>query len=590
MDASAPYLSSDETDTYSSLSDWSSSSNPEPKTFADLIAATKADAGIPVKQRRDECAALQSMFKRLGHRPNETAIAGDPRELDRRLRALANCAKPPKGANLRNIRMRCRSAYHRFVAQAGLAAPEPKIVVIPPSWRELAAAFPHSTGFSVQRFVHFAVEHRLEPVDIDDTVVERFSTTLTALKHPRPHVANLIKGWNVLAAEPDRGLNRLSDRRGATDSYTVQLDELHPALQADIEDYFAWRRPSRATLSRRQPYCKPLKPSSAKKSVELVRQYLGLLRQSQVDIAAMQSLAEAVTLDNIETATVALLDRSGQETSNHLHNMLSTLSRIARTWIRMAPEDLADLAGWITEHRPHYDGMVARNIERLLVLQDPRNRAALLDLPFRLMELARRSESERGAYLAQKAVAIELLLQTAMRIGNLVKLRFDQHIIRSAVGRGSAMFVLVEHHEVKNGQAVRVQLPGVSAGLLEEYQQKFLPRLRNRGSGLLFPGKDGRAKGVGTFGKQLQAAIQEHAGLAIHPHLFRAIAVFIYLEHHPGDVVTMQRVLGDRSLQVVQKHYSFLDQIKARKGHQDAVMAERTRLRVRPPRRQGAPR
>lgn len=174
-----------------------------------------------------------------------------------------------------------------------------------------------------------------------------------------------------------------------------------------------------------------------------------------------------------------------------------------------------------------------------------------------------------------------------MRVGNLSRLRFDTHIVQAAVGRASATFVLVDADEVKNGEPIRVELPAHAAEMLREYREIYLPRLRSSGDGFLFAGETGRSKTVSTFSKQIKDCIKEHTGLTIHPHLFRAIAVFIYSRHHRGDLVTMQRVLGDRQLAVVQKHYSFLDQIEARRSHQASVMSERKMLGNRSDQRRG---
>ena len=74
--------------------------------------------------------------------------------------------------------------------------------------------------------------------------------------------------------------------------------------------------------------------------------------------------------------------------------------------------------------------------------------------------------------------------------------------------------------------------------------------------------------------------IKEHTGLYINPHLFRAIAVFIYRPHHRGDMTNMQRVLGDRQLAVIMKHYAFLDEIDARSQYQETVTSDRNQLGV----------
>ena len=87
------------------------------------------------------------------------------------------------------------------------------------------------------------------------------------------------------------------------------------------------------------------------------------------------------------------------------------------------------------------------------------------------MDLAEKSDSERGAYDAQIAIAIELLLQTAMFIGSLSRLRFGQHVIRSGVGQASKTFILVKSGEVKNSDPIRVELPAETAQMLEIYRR-----------------------------------------------------------------------------------------------------------------------
>lgn len=165
-----------------------------------------------------------------------------------------------------------------------------------------------------------------------------------------------------------------------------------------------------------------------------------------------------------------------------------------------------------------------------------------------------------------------------MRISNLAELRFDLQIIQTGIGKTSKVFVLVDADDVKNNEPIGVELPHEAAKMLRTYREKYLPRLRYPDATALFPGRNGKTKGPGSLGMQLSAVIKEHTGLLINPHLFRAIAVFIYLRHHPGDMATVQRVLGDRQLAVVMKHYAFLDEIAARSAHQETIAAERRSL------------
>ena len=551
----------------------------DPVTFADLATFAAGDETVSLKQRKDAASAFKTLFKKVGLRPVEVALGDDPDDtLTRLFERLDTVPVAPKGPNRRNIKSRCRKALHRYLTHIGHVSPDPiQPTPLPPDWQCVRDAMPKPTGFSPKRFIDFAVVRDVLPHQVDEQFLEAFAATLGDMKHHKRHLAMLIKCWNSIIGPDSFPFLTLQPEPERIDRcYAVSLDELSPEMQADIAAYFAARRPG--TIRRigdRERRAKPYKASSADKALRLLRQFLGVLRLEEIDVRSFHGLADAITLDNIDLLVSAYRARSGDDTSSHLNGLFVTLMAIARHHLKWSRDDLDWAWDWFQDHRHPYDGMVERNIERLLILDNPRHRRALLDLPCRLMDWAEKSDSERGAYDAQIAIAIELLLQTAMRIGNLSGLRFGQHVIRSGVGQASKTFILVKSGEVKNSNPIRVELPAETAQMLELYRTKFLPGLRNTEGDWLFPGEGGRHKGDRTLAGQIQDRIREHTGLDIHPHLFRAIAVFIYLKHHPGDYLTMTRVLGDRSLQVVLKHYTFLDQIEVRRGYQEAVRADR---------------
>ena len=550
-----------------------------PLTLAGLTAATSVATSVTPKDLGNELSALRRLASALGRDPSTVELSGDPNQFERLLRRLASADWPVKGATLRNVRSRCRNAFRRFIEVHGIVPPPaPVRLPLPTEWQNVADAFPVSTGFSPQRFIRFAVQRALEPRDVRDDDVFHYADTLADMRHPRPHLSRLIAGWSTLAADPATGLRALAPLARARQHYSPSPDELSPELRADMAAYFAARRPGRRASIHDENPLPELKPASINKAESLLRQFLGLLRREGHDISRLKCLADVVTLDNVQTVTFAELDRTDDEPSSQLRNMLTTVSAMARHWTGMPEEAFNRLVVWVADHTPAYHGMTSGNRDRLLMLKDARHRKALLELPSRLMEFADRTDSERGAYLAQYAVAIELLLQTAMRISNLAKLRFDSQIIQTGIGKTSKTFVLVDADDVKNDEPIRVELPHEPAKMLRTYREKYLPRVRYPDATALFPGKDGETKCPGSLGGQLSAVIKEHTGLVINPHLFRAIAVFIYRRYHPGDMATMQRVLGDRQLAVVMKHYAFLDEIEARSAHQETVAAERRSL------------
>lgn len=555
-----------------------------PKTFADVTTFTASDKTVSEKLRKNGASAIRTLFRKLELTPGDIDLGADPDALLTTLfNRLDTLLVAPKGSTRRNIKSRCRKALHRYLEHTGYIPSEPpEATTLPTERQKVADAFPVSTGFSPRRFISFAVQLDLEPRDVCDAIVLRYADTLADLKHPRPHCSRLITGWNRLAADPATRLEALAPLARVRQHYSASLDELSPTLRADMTAYFTARKTGRRVSIHDENPLPELKQASIAKAEQLLRQFLGLLRRDGVDISELKSLTDVVTLDNVQAVTFAELDRTDDTPSSQLRNMLSTVSAIARHWTKMPTHDLDKLTAWLADHTPTYEGMVAKNRTRLLMLKDRRHRKAVLELPARLFDLARRDRSERGAYLPQYGVAIELLLQTAMRIGNLTRLRFGSEVIPTGIGRASKVFIVVEAADIKNKEPIRVELPHDAAQMLLEYQQDFLPRLRHSNAGALFPGSAGGCKGTGTLGSQITNVIKEHTGLDINPHLFRAIAVFIYRLHHPGDMITMQRILGDRQLATILKHYAFLDQMDARSQHQETVVAERRLLGVAP--------
>ena len=208
------------------------------------------------------------------------------------------------------------------------------------------------------------------------------------------------------------------------------------------------------------------------------------------------------------------------------------------------------------------------------MLKDARHRKALLDLPSRLMDIADRTNGERGAYVAQYAVAIELLLQTAMRISNLAKLRFGSQIIQTGIGKTSKIFVLIDAADVKNDEPIRFQLPHEAAKMLRHLSREVpaAPALFQCNRALSRQERPDQRSRIarnaaehgdqGAHGPRHQSApVPSHRGLSI------------YSSVSSGDMATMQRVLGDRQLAVVMKHYAFLDRSR---------LVPRTRRRSQP--------
>jgi len=152
------------------------------------------------------------------------------------------------------------------------------------------------------------------------------------------------------------------------------------------------------------------------------------------------------------------------------------------------------------------------------------------------------------------AVAIEILLMTAIRCGNLVNLDIEKNLVR--LGRGKQLHIVIPDFEVKNREPLDFPLQLQSVELVDRYLNEFSHRLASPACTALFPGRWGGTKSQKYFGKQISKTIRAYTGLKMHPHLFRHAMAKIYLDQNPGGYEIIRRVLAHRSMNTTIAHYT----------------------------------
>ena len=215
--------------------------------------------------------------------------------------------------------------------------------------------------------------------------------------------------------------------------------------------------------------------------------------------------------------------------------------------------------------------MTAKNRERLRSLDDRGNALALIGLPAKLRQLAEQDRQPyRAALTMQMAVGIEILLMAPIRVGNLCALDIERHLIRPN-RNGSALHVVLDSAEVKNGEPLEYPLPVSSIELLECYLARFRPTLALPGNTALFLGRGG-TKHIGTMRTQLCRTVFRHTGLRVHPHLFRHIGAKLFLDNNPGAYEVVRRVLGHRSIETTTAFYTGLETAAAVRHFDAAIL------------------
>jgi integrase len=226
---------------------------------------------------------------------------------------------------------------------------------------------------------------------------------------------------------------------------------------------------------------------------------------------------------------------------------------------------------------PPNRGLKNKPKEALRQFVDRDNIEKLLILPQRIWaRLSRKNEHTLDdARFMQIAVGIELLLMRPIRRGNLVDLRFGEHIHKI----GKQTVIVIDGEDVKNHVAHDYAIPLESARMLDFYATRLLPLFGPNPQGFLFPGQIiGRSKSGEQFGRYFTKTVRKETGLKVYPHLMRHFGATLYLTENPEGMEVVRRVLGHRSSDTTAQNYTGVHDQIAVQRFDDLVLRIRHRI------------
>ena len=531
-------------------------------TFAALIARLEADESLPPLRRRDVVLGLRR-FAELFRLPIE-ALVPSPSQLRTLIAGLSPTMMTMEPGTWRNTR-----SYLQFaLAHAGLASVPGRYRIAPSErWEGLLAPLAYSQRYKLGHIARYCTAAGIEPEQVDDTMMAGLlcdlrDRSLTA-EWERVHRDATI-AWNrAVAAHPEWPQRRLSvpDNRGY---YSLPWDRFAPSLVADVEAWLA--RLAGADLRSR---FKPVRPATIITRRKQVHEYLSALVIEGVKPEEMQRLADVVTPERAATGLMFFWKRAGERPSPHAGHIAGVLLSIAKHYAKLDKATLDELRDIQSRVAVHQTAMTERNRMRLMPLDDPERRRALLKLPGKLREDVIRAGAPTRtlAVQLQTAMAIEVLTMMPIRIENLRSLRLDRHLI---FGRDrDDVTIFIPDREVKNGVALECRLPEPSAQLLDLYLTKYRPLLDNPNSPWLFAGqKPDTRKAAETLRHQIKTMIWQRCGLDFRPHTFRHASAKIMLDQNPGAYGQVQRILGHKSIKTTTQFYTGMES-KAALAHFD---------------------
>ena len=550
------------------------------QSLADLDGFLRG-ADLPDRARQDMLAALTTLARAAG-KPL-TVLPADPKLLRHILNGLSPAMARVSSGRWRNVRGLLRRALD--LAQAARVLRRHRNLRSP-AWDALFALLPPNSMARnrLSRLAGFCSQQEIEPAAVTSAVLDRFLEWLLAdplIRKPFFTYGNAVNAWNNELGTPGWSQVRLvrQDRRNL---YVVDPDQLPVSLLADIE---AWLTRLAGTDLADGHDFRPLRPVTVQLRSKQVHSLVSAMVQAGVDPVALHSLADVVVPTRVAQALEYVRTRCGGTWTAQAEHFATVARNIALHYLAPdleKPETVVEhakvvarLSSMRRKVSPPRIGMSERARERLRALDDPEKMDALLGLPAALWAevKAMGAPDLAGARLLRGAVALEVLIMAPIRISNLQHLRLGEDLLPGPRG---GLTIALAAGRTKNRQPFEAVLPKDSARLLNSYLERYQPLLAEKRCPWLFPNAAGTGPMTDAMLRtQIVRLARLRAGVVLHPHLFRHIAVKLILDNEPGAYGRARLTLGHRSVQTTETFYAGTDSRRA----MDLYGAEVLRLR-----------
>ncbi len=415
----------------------------------------------------------------------------------------------------------------------------------------------------------YASAKGIDPEEVDDTFVRAYlgyRAETTALTAGVAAHRSIARSWNRCVddiqvwpqqrlAEPD-----LPDRRAGPEWHAFP-----EGLRSDLDSYLAGlTRPRRAAKGKR---IRPCKPSTLRTRRAELEAFVRKAVEIGIPLAALTSLSALLEPDIVRQVLDAYWVKDGAEPKGYTIDLAWKLLAVARETQCLTESQLAeldDLRASMEEYRQ--SGLTEKNLAVIRQVLSGSIWREVVRLPDQLMAEARLLKDHapvKAALRAQLAVAIALLTVAPVRIGNLVRIRLEENLIRPT-GPEGPFWLVFPHYDVKNRVKLEFVLDEHLTSLIHEYvHQHRVALLRGSNELWLFPGESGGFKTPSMFSDQITQAVQKATGLRLTAHQFRHAAAALMLQHDPGNYEWVRRVLGHRNIQTTINFYIGLETTQA---------------------------
>lgn len=538
-------------------------------SFADLIQTLSEKDGLSSTRRKDLTSGLRRVAEALNRTPAE--VPADPRWLQPRIARILPAALgvSPKTwqntvSNARNAMVACGIVTKRHRRSSDLS----------PAWRglwEIVRATKDKSLLSpLPRFIHFLDRLGVAPGDVSNQHALFYLDAIKLneiSKCPGTAYRAAVMGWNRAADRlPDWPPQKLSfpmkDKR-----VMLKEGEYAAGFITDVDNYLDMRR--RPDLLLQDKVFRPIAASSAATYRYMLLRFASHVVRAGVPAEQIASLQTLLCPEHVELGLRQMLQRNGGDTCQSISDTSKLLATIAGH-LELDEETIAALTRFKGRLAVRASGgMTAKNRDRLRQLRNPEVLRGLLLLPEQIMARPFSVPGKRAMRAREEAIAIGILLYCPLRIKNLSALEIERHLHRPQKG---TVYLVLPANEVKNDRPLEFELPRHLLAMIDAHLGQRAPALCDPCNPYLFPA----ARKVGPvaaneLSERIKRRVRQEIGIEMNAHLFRHLAVMIYLEANPGGYEVARQMLGHSSVSRTINVYSGLETISATRAFASIV-------------------
>jgi integrase len=458
-----------------------------------------------------------------------------------------------------------------------------------PQWAELLAPLPmKQVQIPLRPFARWCSAAGIEPHHVTQAVAGAYGHYLeeqSTRARPREAYCAMVRAWNKASELNDHWppLKIVLDTQ--YDHYVLPWSTFPASFCDDVDAMIVDAMGVDLTASRTR---RPIKAVTARNRRCLIRAFASGLVRAGRDPNSIERIADIVTIEAARAGLQFILDRLGGQTTVHVHQHAKLLCTLAKHWVGVPEDQLAELAALRARLKPQQHGMTAKNRDTLRYFEDPRFVEKFLRLPEAILRQYGREASRRqsAAVKVQIALAIEILIGAPVRVKNLHAIKVGENLIELGSGRNRRLHLYCPADEVKNAVELEFPLSAHAIRLLDLYMSEVRPLVLRASSPYLFPGAGEKPKGAALLSEQIANTVEEFIGVRLTAHQFRHLIGFIYLQENPGGHEVVRSLLGHKSIETTIQFYAGMETQRAI-AHYDDYLSRRRAEVVRASARRG---